>query len=261
MGDAVELKRSGGVCTLALNRPERFNALDLEMGDALVAAVAVAAADPGVHVLVLTGAGPAFCAGGDLRFFQNWEGPPSGAFGALTQRLHRVICDLRQMSKPVIAAINGAAGGAGFSLAMACDLRLAADTARFKQAYTAVGLVPDGGWTFFVARQVGLARAAELVLLDPVLDAQQALSLGLVNQVLPAAELPRAAAQLAERLAAGPTLAFARAKALLNQSLLSGLEAQLEAERQAIMAAGGTEDFQEGLSAFFGKRAPNFTGR
>lgn len=157
--------------------------------------------------------------------------------------------------------MNGAAGGAGVSLAMACDLSLAADTARFKQAYTSVGLTPDGGWSPFVARQVGYARAAEMVLLDPVLDVQKALALGLVNRVVAADELARETARVASRLAAGPSAAFARAKALLNRSLFSGLEEQLELERRSIMAAAETEDFREGLAAFFGKRAPQFRGR
>ncbi len=261
MGNLVLLEKTGGVATLTLNRPDKFNPLDRELGEELQAAVAAVAVDPEVRAVVLTGAGKAFCSGGDLKFFDGWEGPKRGAFGFLTVVLHRLICDLRLMPKPVIAAINGPAGGAGFSLAMACDLRLAAGTAKFKQAYTSVGLTPDGGWTYFVARQIGLARAAELLLLDPLLDAERALDLGLVNQVVPAAELAQTASALAAKLAAGPTEAFARSKALLNHSLFGGLETQLELERQGIMASSDTEDFREGLAAFFEKRPPVFRGR
>lgn len=261
MGDLVRVDRNGAVATLTLNRPESYNALDLGIGDELAEAVASVGRDPSVRAVILTGAGKAFCSGGDLRFFQNWQGSKSEVFGVLTQRLHRIILDIRQMPKPVIAAVNGVAGGAGFSLAMACDLRLAVDTARFKQAYTSAGLVPDGGWTLTVARRIGLGKASELLFLDPVLEAQQALALGLVNRVVAAAELARAASEMAAQLAAGPTLSFARAKALLNRSLLAGLEEQLEQERQGIMESGATEDFQEGLEAFFAKRPPKFSGR
>lgn len=257
----VLIEISGPVATLTLNRPEAFNAVDLELGEDLLAAVSQVHADPTVRAVIITGAGKAFCSGGDLRYFQSQPEPRRDAFAVLTQRLHRLILDIRQMPKPVVAAINGAAGGAGVSLAMACDLRLAADTARFKQAYTSVGLTPDGGWSLLVARQIGYARAAEMVLLDPVLDAQQALSMGLVNRVVAVENLAQEAAHVAARLAAGPTEALARAKALLSRSLLSGLEEQLELEREGIMAASETQDFAEGLEAFFSKRAPQFKGR
>jgi 2-(1,2-epoxy-1,2-dihydrophenyl)acetyl-CoA isomerase len=257
MEDAVQVARTERVITLTLNRPQRLNALDLEMGDALAAALAEIAADDGLRAVVITGAGNAFCAGGDLQFFQDWAGRKSGAFGALTQRLHRVIADLRLMSKPVIAAITGPAAGAGFSLAMACDLRIASEQATFKQAYTSAGLVPDGGWTLLVGRQLGLARTAELALLDPRLTASEALALGLVNRVVPVGEVLAVAARLAEQVAQGPTEAFGRVKALLNRALLAGLAAQLEYERQAIMAAGETEDFAARLAAFWARRSPS----
>lgn len=260
MESRVLVERTQGIAMVRLNRPEQLNALDLEMGDALVKATADVAADARVRVVVLTGSGRAFCAGGDLRFFEQWSGAKSGAFDALTRRLHRVIWDLRQMTKPVIAAVNGTTAGAGFSLAMACDLRIAAEAATFKQAYTAVGLVPDGAWTLVVGRHLGMARAAELALLDPPLTAAQALALGLVNRVVPTSEVETAAADWAARLAEGPQGAFGRVKELLNRALWGDLEAQLERERQAIMAAADTADFAEGLAAFLERRRPRFTG-
>jgi 2-(1,2-epoxy-1,2-dihydrophenyl)acetyl-CoA isomerase len=167
---------------------------------------------------------------------------------------------MRLMEKPIIAAINGAAGGAGVSLAAACDLRLAAEGAKFKQAYTSIGLVPDGGWTAIVPQIIGPARAAELLLLDPVLDARQAAALGLVHEVVPDGSLAGRAREVATRLAQGPTTAFGGAKALVNASLFPLLEVQLERERQRIIAQGGTQDFLEGLAAFVEKREPHFHG-
>ncbi len=260
MAEVVVLSQSEGVAVLTLNRPESLNALDPELGEQLREAVAAVGADSTVRAVVLTGAGKAFCAGGDLRFFAACEEPRSRSFGLVIQSLNRIILDLRRMPKPVIAAINGMTSGAGLSLVMACDLRLAADTARFKQAYTSVGLVPDGGWTMLVTKQIGMAKAAELAFLDPLLDAQQALTLGLVNQVVPEAQLAERAQAMATRLAAGPTGAFARVKGLFNRSMLPGLAEQLELEREAIMAASDSEDFREGLAAFFEKRAPRFNG-
>ncbi|MHB9145850.1 MAG: enoyl-CoA hydratase/isomerase family protein [Symbiobacteriia bacterium] len=261
MSDLVQVSRTGSVATLTLNRPESLNALNPELGEGLRDAVAEVGRDPSVRAVVLTGAGTAFCAGGDLRFFAACEEPRGRFFGLLIQSLNRIILDLRRLPKPVIAAINGVTSGAGLSLAMACDLRLASDTAKFKQAYTSVGLVPDGGWTMLVTKQIGMAKAAELALLDPLLDAPQALALGLVNQVVPAATLAEQAAAAAARLAAGPTATFARVKELFNRAMLPGLAEQLELEREAIMAAADGADFREGVAAFLEKRAPRFSGR
>jgi len=165
------------------------------------------------------------------------------------------------MPKPVIASINGPAAGGGLSLALACDLRIASDRATFRQAYTSVSLVPDGGLTFYMPRLVGLGKTSELIFLDRVLNAEEAEKLGLVNQVVPDAKLKEATLEVAKRLARGPSLAFARAKALLNRALINSLESQLENERQEIASSGETEDFQEALSAFFEKRDPKFLGK
>jgi 2-(1,2-epoxy-1,2-dihydrophenyl)acetyl-CoA isomerase len=154
------------------------------------------------------------------------------------------------MEKPVIASVNGAAGGAGMSLAAACDIRIAAESARFKQAYTSIGLVPDGGWTVFVPQIIGTAKAMELLLLDPMIDAKEALSLGLVHEVVPNGKLHERVKEIATRLAQGPATALGGAKALLNAAQFPTLETQLERERQRLIAQGGTRDFLERLSAF-----------
>lgn len=258
---AVVTEVTGTVATLTLSRPDSFNSMTPQFFAELKEAVAGVGQNPAIRSVVLTGSGKTFSSGGDLNWFDSLEEPKSRGLSVGAADMHRIILGLRQMPKPVIAAINGSAGGGGFSLAMACDLRLAADTAKFRQAYTSAGLTPDGGWTMFVPRLIGLAKAAELLFLDPMIDAQQALALGLINQVVPAAELASTAAKLAARLAAGPTLAFAGAKALLNQSLLAGLADHLELERLSIAASSDTEDFREGLAAFLAKRSPNFRGR
>lgn len=259
--ESVLLNVEARVATITLNRPEVFNAFNLPVAEDLARAVQVCADDAGVRAVILTGSGRGFCAGGDMK--AAWEhiqfgGHPGHFFRDLTVPFHRVITDMRLMPKPIIAAINGAAGGAGLSLAAACDLRLAAESAKFKQAYTAIGLVPDGGWTALVPQLIGVAKAMELLLLDPVLNAHQALAAGLVHEVVPDGALPGRARELAGRLADGPVTAFGTAKALVNASVLPLLEVQLERERQAIMAQGATGDFLEGLRAFVDKRVPRF---
>lgn len=262
--ESVLLRVEEGVTTLTLNRPEVLNALDLPSAEALARAVRSCREDDRVRAVVLTGAGRGFCAGGDVRAMA--EGlragkQPETFFRDLTVPLHEIILDLRSMEKPVIAAVNGPAGGAGLSLAAACDLRLAAEGATFKQAYTSIGLTPDGGWTALIARIVGPAKATELLLLDPVLDAQQALALGLVHEVVPAASLSERAHAVAVRLAQGPTRAFGGAKALVNAALFPDLEQQLERERQRIILQGRSADFLEGVAAFMEKRLPRFAGK
>lgn len=251
------------VATVTLNRPEVLNALDLPSGEALVRAMEMCRDDDRVRAMILTGAGRGFCAGGDVKAM--WQGlrtgkDPATFFRDLTVPLHRLILDLRNMEKPIVAAINGPAGGAGMSLAAACDLRLAAETATFRQAYTSIGLTPDGGWTALIPQIIGPAKAMELLLLDPVLDARQALALGLVHEVVPGANLAERANAVAARLAQGPSMAFGGAKALLNAALFPNLEAQIERERQRIILQGGTADFREGVAAFVEKRAPRFRG-
>ena len=258
---SILLRVEDAVATVTLNRPAALNALDLRMAEALAEACEECEEHQGVRAVVLTGAGRGFCAGGDMRAaFGEVErgGDPEGFFRDLTVPLHRAILSLRRMPKPVVAAINGAAGGAGMSLAAACDLRLAAEGARFKQAYTSIGLTPDGGWTAIVPQLVGASIASELLFLDPVIDAAEALRLGLVHQVVPERGLMARVGEVSRALADGPSTAFAGAKALLNAWLLPALEAQLDRERQRIIGQGATGDFREGVVAFVEKRRPRF---
>ncbi len=249
------------VATLTLNRPEVLNALDVSTTEALVEAIQACMDDADIRSVILTGAGRGFCAGGDMkalwRHVQN-GGSASHFLRDLTALLHRAITDLRRIEKPVIAAINGPVGGAGMSFAAACDLRLAAEGARFKQAFTSIGLTPDSGWTALVAHIIGPAKAMELLLLDPVVDAAEALALGLVHELVPDDRLIERAREVAIKLARGPTAAFGGAKALVNETLFSGLETQLERERQRIISQAATPEFLEGLSAFVEKREPRF---
>jgi 2-(1,2-epoxy-1,2-dihydrophenyl)acetyl-CoA isomerase len=265
MSDKLVLcERDGAVAIITLNRPKAMNALNMEMGRALADLVEGVRFDRQVRSVVITGSGRAFSAGGDLKaMMANMDagGDPSQFLRDLTKLLHPAIIDLRLMEKPVIAAVNGPAGGAGFSLALACDLRFMAESAFFQQAYTAVGLIPDGGMTLFLARMVGLGGASELFLLNPRVDARRALQIGLVHQVVPAEELEPHSMEIARELAAGPTVALGQAKQLLNRSMIAMLEGQLEAERQTIAAVAATADHREGLAAFLGKRQPVFEGK
>lgn len=256
-------EKQDAIATITLNRPEVYNALSVRMGDEFCAVIDDADRDESVRAVVLTGAGNAFCSGGDLKAAN--EARARGAavdyFRRLTDAFHRMIVDLRRLPKPILGSLNGPAGGGGFSLALACDLRIASDRLKLKQGYTSAGLTPDGGWTAVVPHLIGLAKASELIYLDPVVDAQEALRLGLVNVVVPAADLPAETAALARRLAAGPTASFGRAKALLNASIYPRLEVQLELERAGITRSAGTIDFEEGVQAFVGKRPARFAGR
>ncbi len=249
----VVVTREGPVATIRLNRPAVFNATDAELSAALAESVRRCSGDENVRVIVLTGTGKGFCAGGDMK--AAWEAVGSGSdpralFGAVTANVHRAVLGITRAPQPVIAAINGAVGGIGLSLVAACDLRLAAASAKFKTAYTTVGLVPDGGWTATVARLVGRGHASELLLLDPLFDAERALALGLVDEVVADAELPARTAELAARLARGARDAMAAAKSLLNVSLLPDLEAVLERERAAILERCAAPEFRERLGAF-----------
>jgi len=249
----VRVDVSDAVATITLNRPEVLNAINPPLIQALVGAVQACMSDDKIRAVIITGAGRGFCAGGDMKAV--WEHIQAGKdprhfFRDLTVLLHRAVTDIRLMEKPVMASVNGPAGGAGMSLAAACDLRLATESAKFKQAYTSMGLVPDGGWTVFVPQIIGTAKAMELLLLDPVLDAKEALSLGLVHEVVPDDKLHERTVELSTQLAQGPITALGGAKALLNAAQFPMLETQLERERQRLIAQGGTKDFLERLSAF-----------
>jgi len=253
-----------GVRTLTLNRPKALNALDQGLTEALRDAVLAAEADPRVRVVVLQG-GEHFMAGGDLKWFRGLvEGHSADEnrvrFERFINEVHPVIVSLRRMPKPVVASISGAAAGFGLSLALACDLAVAADTAYFTLAYSLIGVSPDGGSTFALPRIVGLKKAMEIALLGERFSAATALGLGIVNQVVPAAELAAATRKLAARLAAGPAAAYARTKALLNTSSSHSLETQLQREAEAFALCASEPDFIEGLDAFAAKRKARFSG-
>ena len=261
MSDVVQVERNGGVATIRMNRPERLNASDAEMGEALLSAVSEASAEPSVRCVVLTGTGKAFSAGGDVESFAAFQEEGPSMFMGLAIGLHALIATLRRAPKPVVAAVNGVAAGAGFSMALACDVAVAASSARFTLGYQNIGLSPDGGMTFFLSRTLGTQRAMEMTLFSKVLSAEQAAAWGLVQQVFPDADFAAQTAALASLLAAGPTLAYARAKELYNRALSQPLETQLEEERQSIARSATTHDFREGVHAFLEKRPARFEGR
>ena len=261
---AVLYDRRDSVATLTLNRPETLNAMNEPMMGEMERILVELEADAAVRVVVLTGSGRAFSSGGDQK--RGGEVVPQAFFdgdpgGALIERLNRCILRMQRLPKPIIGSINGVAAGAGMNIALATDLRIAADTARFVEAFARVGLVPDGGGTYFLPRLVGTAKAMELILLADMIDAQEALRIGLVNRVVPADQLQNETQKLAERLAEGPTVAYGLAKTGLYQGLGMTLEdvLNLEARNQAIAAR--TPDRAEGVAAFREKRPPRFTGR
>lgn len=255
----LTLERAGAIATLTLNRPEARNALDLAMRGELLSALDEVEADPGLRVLVLTGAGGHFCAGGDVKSMR--ERRYTAAEGrARVEALNRLVLRLVDFPRPTLASVDGFAVGAGCNLALACDLIVASDRARFGQVFARIGLIPDGGGTWLLPRLVGLARAKELIFTAEVVDAAEAARIGLVNRVVPAAALAEETARLAESIAAGPPLALRLAKRLVNRAAASDLAAALEAEAAAQAVTITSEDHQEGLQAFFEKRAPRFRG-
>lgn len=261
MSEVVQVERNGGVATIRMNRPERMNAYNPEMGTAMLSAVSEASVDPSIRCIVLTGGGRAFSGGGDVEFMATFGEEAHGRFLDLAFRLHALIASLRKAPKPVIAAVNGVAAGAGFSMALACDIAVATASARFTLGYQNIGLSPDGGMSFFLARALGTQRAMEMTLFSNVLSAEQAAAWGLVQQVIPDVDFAAQTAALAERLSSGPTLAYARAKELYNRALSQPLETQLEEERQSIARSATTHDFREGVRAFLEKRTARFEGR
>lgn len=251
----------GRVATITLNRPDRLNAFDHAMAEEIWRAVEAAGQDPGVRAVILTGAGRAFCAGGDVKgFAQALETNPGEYVKALAARDHAAVSAIFRLPKPTIAAVNGYASGGGIGLALACDLIVAGEGARFDMAYARIGASPDGGSTYFLPRLIGPRRAMELALCAGALDAAEALRLGLINRVVPDGQVLSAASEWAEKLARGPAFALAKAKELIGQSLHESLETQMEHEAIGIAAAARTTDFAEGVRAFVAKRAPRFGG-
>jgi len=253
----VECTRDGAVLTVTLNRPEVLNALNREVHEELGAAFKEARS-PEVRAVVLTGAGRGFCVGQDLREFREGGGDVSVRLRA---QYHPTVLAIRRLEKPVLAAVNGPAAGAGLSLACACDVRLAAAGASFVPAFVNVGLVPDSGASYFVGRLLGPARAFEWLATGRRLSAAEAREWGLVDEVVDDDALPGRAAERAAALAAMPTAAIGMTKRLLDAAPTATLDEQLEREAQLQLAATRSEDFAEGVAAFLEKREPRFQGR
>ena len=253
----VETRRDGSVLTITLNRPDVLNAFNTAMHKALAAALRDAR-DPEVRAVVITGAGRGFCVGQDLTEFREAAGDIGGR---LRSTYHPNVLAIRSLEKPVIAAVNGPAAGAGLSFACACDIRIAADSASFIPAFVNIGLVPDSGGTFFVTRLLGYARAFEWLCSGRKLSAEEAQEWGLVSEVVPAEALAKRAAELAAQLAALPTRGIGMTKRLLDRAGKATLDEQLEWEAQLQAAATQSEDFNEGVQAFLDKREPSFQGR
>lgn len=259
----VRLDREGAVATVTLDRPDALNALDMRMNEELAAVLARLESDDAVRAVVLTGTGEAFMAGGDIRMFAALLDEPGEAPQAFIERLihsvHQgIVIPLRRMGKPVVASVRGPCAGFGLSLVAACDLAVAADDAMFTLAYSHIGTSPDGGATYHLPRLVGQKKAMEIALLGDRFGAAEAERLGLVNQVVPVAELEERTRALAHRLASGPTRAYAATKRLINASSGRSLESQLQAEAEAFTACSRTADFAEGVSAFLAKHPPAF---
>ncbi|MEA2331580.1 MAG: 2-(1,2-epoxy,2-dihydrophenyl)acetyl-CoA isomerase [Thermoleophilaceae bacterium] len=254
-------EQDGGAARITLNRPDSLNAWTSELGHELKQAIEVDAADPSVRAVLVTGAGRGFSSGADLKggFEVADDGMPDLA-KELNEIYHPIIAGVRRLEKPVVAAVNGPAVGIGASLAFACDLVLAAESAYFGLAFVNIGLMPDGGSTLFVPAAVGKARAFQMALLGERVDSQRALDWGLVNFVHPDGDLMDEANTLLEKLAAGPTRSYAGSKQALNRMLYPDLDAQLQLEAKLQHGLARTQDFQEGALAFLEKRLPAFQG-
>ncbi|MBX6377559.1 MAG: enoyl-CoA hydratase [Clostridia bacterium] len=259
--ETVEVEREGRVARLFLNRPDKLNAINRQLGRDVKAAMAELDADPDVGAVVLSGRGRAFCAGGDLEELLSLDGVPAEAAREYMRALQGMVTAITRSSKPVIGAVNGYAFGAGFSLAMACDLILASDQARFSQAFVRVGAVPDLGSMFFLPRLIGPLKAKELIFTGRTLDAAEALGMGLLNAVVPHDALMARAMELAAQVASGPAPALRLAKAIINQIDAEDLERVLDREAYAQAFCFQSPDHKEGLAAFFEKRQPRFGSR
>ncbi|MFR9729895.1 enoyl-CoA hydratase-related protein [Saccharopolyspora sp. MS10] len=262
MSEVLLTRDTGGVRLLTLNRPESFNALNVELKLALLAALREAAADDAVRAVVLAGAGRSFCVGQDLKehiaLLDNGDPSP---LRTVEEHYNPLIRAVATMPKPIIAAVNGSAAGAGASLAFACDLRVSAADSKFLMAFANVALSTDSGASWTLPRLVGYGRAMELLLLAEPVAAEEALRIGMVNRVVDAGGAAEAAVELAGRMATGPTSAYARIKETMRAAAAEGLDEALDVEAGAQIEAGQTHDHREAVAAFLEKRSANFTGR
>ncbi len=260
MYETILVEKSGGVATIALNRPEKLNAFNGTMHDELYTALGEAAEDDAIRCLVLRGEGRGFSAGADLaQIIESADGDPDlGEY--LRGTYSRLVKRMVETPKPIIAALHGPVYGAGVGIALACDLRVAAESAKFSVAFIKIGLMPDAGVTFFLPRVVGLGRAMQMSMLGDAVDAEEAHRIGLVYEVVPDGSLEDETTKLAEHLAALPTAALGRMKASLHANFEADLETALEREAEGQTFCGHTRDHKEGIAAFFEKREAKFTG-
>ncbi|MDS4031296.1 MAG: enoyl-CoA hydratase-related protein [Candidatus Contendobacter sp.] len=260
MNELVLITVRDAIAQLTLNRPESYNALNIATAQALTRALLDVGADPSIRGVIVTGGGVAFSAGGDIKFVLAHPHGPAAAFHELATHVHVCVTEIRRLRKPVIAAINGVAAGGGFSLALACDFRIMAESARLKQGFTSNALCIDAGGTFTLPRLVGLARALEIAAFDEPIAADRALAWGLVTRVVPDAQLSDAALDMARTLAQKSLHTFGQVKTLLTDAFDTSWEAQLERERRGLAACAGHADGLEGLRAFVEKRPPRYNG-
>ncbi len=261
MSDELLVDIESGIATITFNRPAALNALNEFAILAFGRACNTVEHDLTVRCVVLRGAGPAFLSGGDVSFFADRIDELPRISSQLTAELHAAILALRRMGKPVVASVHGAIAGAGISVMAACDVVLAADDARFVPGYASIGTSPDGGATFFLAQCLGPRRALAFLLMAEPIDADRALAIGLIDRVVPGCELTAVTRRVVERLANGPTLAYAKTKRLVERAASNDLAEHLAAEARAFGECAASEDMREGIRAFIEKRGPNFRGR
>jgi enoyl-CoA hydratase/carnithine racemase len=261
MYEHILVSEANGIATITLNRPDKLNAFIGHMRRDLAEALEHAGSDRSTRVVIVTGAGRAFCAGGDLAYMAElMERRDSDEFERILGAGRRIIGAIRMMTKPVIASVNGPAAGAGFNLALACDLRIASSNATFSQSFVKIGLHPDWGGTYFLPRLVSPNKACEMFFLGDAIDAAEALRLNIVNQVVAPEELEATTLQLAERLSTAPPIAIASAKQAVYMSGASDLDEMMRYETEAQLRCFESDDGHEGVRAFFEKRVPRFTG-
>ena len=258
---AIQFEKKDNIARITLDRPDAANALNIDLARDLMHVSLECDEDADIRAVVMTGNGRMFCAGGDLKSFAAQGDKLSGHMKEVTTYLHGAVSRFTRMDAPLIGAINGTAAGAGMSIACSCDIVFAGESAKFTMAYTRAGLTPDGSSTYFLPRTVGMKRALELTLTNRLLSAKEAEEWGIVNRVVPDADLVAEAEKLAIELASGATGAFGGAKRLLHSGWTETLETQMENETQSIATRSKTDDGKEGIAAFIEKRAPSFNGK